>query len=248
MKIKIINPNTTQSMTDTIGAMGRAVARPDTEVYAVSPSTGPDCMECHFDEFLAIPGVFEEIVKGDRVEGADAYIIACFGDPGIQGARELTDKPVVGIAESAVALVKFLAPSFSIISTAYRTENSFYDMLHANGAQQFCRSVRLTGMGVLEFGRDPQRGLEALRQQCHLAVKEDRAEAILLGCAGFVDFVEQLREELGVPVLDGVGPAVKIAETLLDLGYRTSKINTWAKPFPKVFKGFDFAIFDGGNG
>ena len=83
-------------------------------------------------------------------------------------------------------------------------------------------------LSVLEFGRDPKKGLEALAYQGKLAVQQDGAECILLGCAGFVDFVEDLSAQLGVPVLDGVMPAVKFAEAMVDMGLRTSKVSARA--------------------
>ena len=97
MKIKIINPNTTQSMTESIENLARRVARSDTQVWAVTPASGPDSIECYVDEYLAVPGVLKEVIRGDREEGVDAFIIACFGDPGLQAAREVTSKPVLGI-------------------------------------------------------------------------------------------------------------------------------------------------------
>lgn len=82
-------------------------------------------------------------------------------------------------------------------------------------------------------------GLAALAQQGRKAVEEDGAECILLGCAGFVDFVDSLKEELGVPVLDGVMPAIKLAEAYVKMGVKTSKANTFAYPETKEIKGFD---------
>ena len=101
MKIKLINPNTTLSMTDSIRKMAETVADLGTEILAVSPASGPESIECYVDEYLAVPGVVQEVIKGDLEEGVDAYVIACFGDPGLQAAREVTEKPVVGICEAA---------------------------------------------------------------------------------------------------------------------------------------------------
>ena len=101
MRIKVINPNTTQSMTDKIGACARAAARPGTEVIAVSPSMGPASIESHYDEALNVPGLLAEIAAGEA-QGIDGYVIACFGDPGLKAARELAGAPVVGIAEAAM--------------------------------------------------------------------------------------------------------------------------------------------------
>ena len=116
------------------------------------------------------------------------------------------------------------------------------DVVSNYGATQFCRSIRSTGLSVLDFGADPERGLAALAKQSKLAVEEDKAECILLGCAGFVDFVDKLKSELGVPVLDGVAPAVKFAEALVQLGLKTSKSSTWSLPEKKDYIGYDFPV------
>ena len=100
-------------------------ADPETEILAVSPKTGPDSIECYVDEYLSVPGVLQEIIKGDREEKADAFIIACFGDPGLSAAREITDKPVLGICESAITAAKFIAPYFSIVSVLEPVKKSY---------------------------------------------------------------------------------------------------------------------------
>lgn len=135
MKIKIINPNTTQSMTDSVENLARRVARSDTQVWAVSPASGPDSIECYVDEHLAVPGVLKEVIRGDREEGADAFIIACFGDPGLQAAREVTSKPVLGICESAITAAKFIAPYFSIVSVLDRSRKVTEDVVTNYGAE-----------------------------------------------------------------------------------------------------------------
>lgn len=144
MKIKIINPNTTMAMTRNIEIAGKKFARPDTEVYAVSPATGPESIESMYDEYLAVPGVLSEIIKGDREEGADAFIIACFGDPGLEAAKEVTDKPVIGIAQAAIATAKMIAPNFSVVYVLDRAESVVRNVIHLHGAESSCRSCRST--------------------------------------------------------------------------------------------------------
>lgn len=242
MKIKIINPNTNVAMTESIFQMAKKVADSDTEIITVCPSSGPESIECYVDEYLAVPGVLQEILKGEKEEAADAFIIACFGDPGLQAAKEITNKPVLGIAESAITVAKFIAPYFSVVSVLERSRKITEDIVKSYGAASFCRSIRTTGLSVLEFTREPEKGLLALKEQCKRAVESDGAECILLGCAGFVDFVDTLRNELGVPVLDGVMPAVKLAESFVKMNLRTSKINTWSYPEKKKIKGFEELI------
>src|SRR5690242_3218208 len=108
MKIKIINPNTTQSMTDKIAASAHAVAGSDTQIIAVSPQMGPATIESYYDEALCAVGVLEEIRQGEPL-GIDAYIIACFGDPALYAAREITSVPVIGIAEAAMRTASYIS-------------------------------------------------------------------------------------------------------------------------------------------
>lgn len=237
MKIKVINPNTTWAMTEGCAQQSRKVARPGTEIIAVSPRMGPVSIESYYDDYLSVPGLLEEIRKGDQ-EGCDAYVIACFGDPGLMAAREATDRPVIGIAEAAVSLSKLVAPNFSVVTVLHRARHLIQETVRSHGAWERCASVRTTDLTVLDFEHDPERGLHVLAEEARRAVREDRAECILLGCAGFVKFVDDLQAELGVPVLDGVAPAVKLAEVLVELGLKTSKVMTFRSPEPKEIKGF----------
>ena len=88
---------------------------------------------------------------------------------------------------------------------------------------------------VLE--RDSAGALETLREEARRARQEDDALAILLGCAGFAKFAEELEQELGIPVLDGVVCAVKMAEGVVELGKKTSKAKTYRPPETKSFTG-----------
>lgn len=239
MKIKIINPNTTWSMTSDIETAGKRYARSDTEVYAVSPSTGPESIESLYDEYMAVPGVLSEVIKGDRDEGADAFVIACFGDPGLMAAREVTDKPVIGIAEAAFSTAAMIAPNFSILYVIARAEPLVRNALALHKAEPFCRSCRSTGLGVLDFDRNKEAGMKALAEQGRLCVEEDGAECILLGCAGFASFMDGLEQQLGVPVIDGVSPAVKFCEMLIDMGRKSTKHGLWAPPEPKKIYGLE---------
>ncbi|PLR80376.1 Asp/Glu/hydantoin racemase [Bacillus canaveralius] len=236
MKIKVINPNTTLEMTKGIEHAAKTAARPDTQIIAVSPEMGPVSIESYYDEYLSIPGVIEEIKKGEE-EGVDAFVIACWGDPGLHAAREVTDKPVVGIAESSVYLASMLAARFSVVTVLPRIKTMLEELVDSYGASKKIANIRTTPMGVLDFERDPAAGMEMLRQEGKRAVKEDDAEAILLGCAGMAEFADSLEKELGVPVIDGVVAGVKFAESIVDLGKKTSKLKTYKYPEKKEFKG-----------
>ena len=197
MKIKIINPNTSIEMTESIGAAGRSVARTGTEIAAVSPEFGPASIESYYDEFLCAPGVIDEVRKGDA-EGFDAYVIACYGDPGLHAAREVTDRPVIGIAEASLYTASILAARFSIVTVIPRIKTMLEEMVAGYGFERKVVSVRTTPLHVLDIEKDPPRALETLRAEARTAMEEDDAEAILLGCAGFAEFAEALEDELGI--------------------------------------------------
>ncbi|MED4206678.1 aspartate/glutamate racemase family protein [Neobacillus mesonae] len=234
MKIKVINPNTTLAMTRGIEHAAKSKARPDTEILAVSPKMGPISIESYYDEYLSIPGVLEEIKHDD---GADAFVIACYGDPGLQAAREFTDKPVIGIAEASLYLASTLSARFSVVTVLPRIKTMIEELVDSYGMSKRVVNVRTTPMCVIDFERDPERGMELLRAEGKRAVEEDDAEAILLGCAGMAEFADSLEEELGVPVIDGVVAAVKLAESIVDMGKKTSKAKTYKYPEKKEYTG-----------
>ncbi|HZG85809.1 aspartate/glutamate racemase family protein [Paenibacillus sp.] len=237
MKIKIINPNTSSALNEELRREALKVVRPSTEIIAASPEMGPSSIESFYDEYLSIPGLFKEIRKGDAEEGADAYVIACFGDPGLLGARELTSAPVLGIAEAAMTMASMIAATFSIVTTLPRTRLMSEHLVQHYGMREKCRSVRTTSLHVLDVLADPDASVRQIAEECRKAVEEDRAEAIVLGCAAMAAHKARIERLAGVPVVDGVLAAVKYCEALVDLGAKTSKSLTFAEPEKKTYTG-----------
>ena len=232
MRIRLINPNTTASM----AAAARAVAAPGTQIVAATSQAGPASIEGHYDEAMNFIGLVDEIRKGEA-EGTDAYVIACFGDPGLLGARELTEAPVLGIAEAAMRAASFVATGFSIGTTLERTRIIAEHLVQACGMARHCRCVRTAGLPVLEL-ENPQSNARALiLAECENALEQDKSGAIVLGCAGMADLAHYLETRLRVPVIDGVTAAVKFAEALVGLGLKTSKRGDLAFPLPKIYRG-----------
>ena len=236
MKIKVINPNTSQGMTARIGEAARAVALPGTEIVAWCPVDGPPSIEGHYDEALSVPGLLEAVRQGEA-DGVDGYVIACFGDPGLQAAREIARGPVLGIAEAGMHAASLVARSFSVVTTLGRTRGIAADLAERYGMQRFCRRVRASEVAVLEL-EDPASNASArVLAECRHAVEEDEAEAIVLGCAGMTDLCKGIGLALGVPVIDGVAAAVTLVESLHRLGLMTSKRGEWAYPLAKAYEG-----------
>ncbi len=239
MRIKVINPNTTASMTRKIGEAAHTVASPETEIIAVNPAHGPVSIEGHYDEAVAAVAMLEEVRRGEA-EGVDGYVIACFGDPGLLAARELASGPVVGIAEAAMHVASLVATGFSVVTTLGRTKVIARHLVERYGMAHACRNIRACELPVLQL-EDP--GSDAGRlilEECRRARDEDDAGAIVLGCGGMADLTRRLQDQLGIPVIDGVTAAVKLVEAVVGLGLGTSKFGDLAYPLQKPYAG-DYA-------
>lgn len=236
MRIRIINPNTSESFTQKNIEVGAAVAAAGTDVTGSQPAGGAPSIEDHYDEAVAAIGIIEEVLRGER-DGIDGYVIACFGDPGVAAAREIARGPVVGMSEAAVHMATLVADSFSIVTLPARTRIHAERMVREVGATHHCRSIRAIDVPVLELEDEEWAEMAALTEECRRAVAEDGAEAIVLGCAGLADRVQPLRDHLKVPVIEGVAAAVKLVEAMVTLGIRTSKIRSFDYPTAKSFTG-----------
>jgi allantoin racemase len=235
MRILVVNPNTTVSMTETIASAARAVAAASTEIEAVTSTMGPVSIEGYYDEALAVPGLLVEIARGER-DGANAAIIACFDDTGLDAARALAGIPVIGICEAALSLAAFIAQRFTVVTTMERSRIPVEALVARYGMAGRAK-VRAADIPVLALEDADSEALAKLRREIGRALDEDRAEAIVLGCAGMADLAAALQREFGVPVVDGVTAAVKQAEALVALGLSTSKRGAYASPLAKTYHG-----------
>ncbi|KAF6693988.1 MULTISPECIES: aspartate/glutamate racemase family protein [Pseudomonas] len=236
MRILVVNVNTTASITDTIAEQARAVAAPGTEIVGLTPYFGAESVEGNFESYLAAIAVMDRVMAYDQP--FDAVIQAGYGEHGREGLQELLDVPVVDITEAAASTAMFLGHAYSVVTTLDRTVPLIEDRLKLAGLSARCASVRASGMAVLELEEDPLAAMEAIVRQAELAIHEDKAEVICLGCGGMAGLDEQIRQRTGVPVVDGVTAAVTIAESLVRLGLSTSKIRTYATPRPKKVIGW----------
>ena len=234
--IQLINPNTSQGMTDVMAATARQVAAPGTTIWAVCPEEGAPSIEGHFDEAIAAIGVLQQ-VKAGRAAGVDGHIIACFGDPGLLAARELAQAPVIGIAEAAMHMATLLATRFSIVTTLPRTLTIARHLLHQYGFERHCAALHAIDLPVLSLDDGSGLAQQKVREQCIAAKKTDGSGAIVLGCGGMADLAQKLTLELGIPVIDGVSAAVKMIESLVALRLSTSKHGDLDFPIAKPLSG-----------
>jgi allantoin racemase len=227
MRILVVNPNTTASMTAKIGDAARRVARPGTEIVAINPKSGPASIEGYYDEAICLAELLSTIEGNPDVDGV---VIACFDDTGLDAVRCMTDRPVIGIGEAAYHMASMLANKFSVVTTLARSVPALEHNLQRYGLAARCGRVRSAEVAVLELEEPGSTARVRISDEIRRAVDKDRAEAIVLGCAGMANLAESLAFEHGLPVLDGVSCAVALCETMAGLGLRTSRLGGYAPP------------------
>jgi len=236
MRILVVNVNTNESVTEDIARAARQAASAGTEIVALTPRFGSESVEGNFESYLAAVGVMDIVMAYN--ETFDAVVQAGFGEHGREGLQELVNVPVIDITEAAAHLAMMLGYRFSIVTTLQRTVPQILDRLRVAGVLEHCASVRATGLSVLELAEDPARTCRVVVNEAMKAIRNDQAEVICLGCGGLAGLDQMVADEAGVPVVDGVGAAVGLAETLVRLGLSTSKIGAYASPLPKARTGW----------
>ena len=232
MLIHLVNPNTTASMTEKARIVAEAIAAPGTRILASESAHGPASIEGPWDAAFAVPPMPARIAEADAA-GADAHLVACFDDTGLDAARAQSEKPVIGIGEAAFHVAALVAEKFSVVTTLGRAVPTISANLVRYGLATRCARVRAAEVPVLALEEPGSPACTRISQEIARALAEDGAEAIVLGCAGMTDLARRLSAEHGVPVIDGVAAAVTLAEGLVRLGLATSKIGGWAPPLPK---------------
>ncbi len=240
MRILVMNVNTSESMTEVIGAAARRHASAGTETIAVRPYFGAEAADCNVESYLSAVAVMDRVLAyGDPY---DAVVLAGFGEPGRDGLQELIEQPVVEICEASAHMAMLVGRSYSVVTTLRRSVPAIEDRLRLAGLSDRCASVRASGMSTLEVDSDPAGASRAIVAEARAAVENDHAEVICLGCAGMAGLEEAITTELRVPVIDGVGAAVRLAEALVGLGLRTSKVSTYAPPGPKKITAWPLSV------
>lgn len=235
MRIRVINPNTTAAMTATIQRAAEEAAASGTIIEAVTSPTGPVSIEGYFDEAMSLPGLLMEVRKGDAAK-ADAHVIACFDDTGLDAARQIAAGPVIGIGEAAYHAATLIAHRFTVVTTLTRSIPALEHSLMKYGFERRA-SVRAAEVPVLALEDEKSDARARIDAEIARALKEDRAEAIVLGCAGMAKLARDLSAQHDCPVIDGVGASVKLAEMLVKLGHKTSKRGAYEPGTPKAITG-----------
>jgi allantoin racemase len=227
MRIRIVVPIISSVFNDELRKEAAQFKAPDTVVDVVNIDRGPASIESHYDEVVASGPIVDAVVEAEK-DGADGVFIDCFGDPGVDAARELVDIPVVGGFQPAALAAMLLARRWSVVTVLKNVLPMIGDLARKMGVGGSLASVRDIHTPVLEL-QDKKLLHERLLREIGKAVEHDGAEAVVLGCTGMMGLARSLAESMAkkglpVPVVDPTAAAIGFLELLARGGLSQSRL------------------------
>jgi Asp/Glu/hydantoin racemase len=238
MKILLVNPNTSASVTARIDAVARAAVSPGTEITALTAPRGVPYIATRGEAVIGAAVALEMLAEHHA--GCDAAVIAAFGDPGLYGARELLPIPVVGMAEAAMLTACMLGRRFALVSFASALEPWFRDCVELHGLERRLSGIHMLDGPFRDIGDVQEEKETLLIELCHKAIVAG-ADTIVLAGAPLAGLAAKVAERVPVPLVDGVAAAVKQAETLASLKPRKATAGSF-KRAPKPTTGLSPAL------
>ena len=228
MRILVINPNTSQSVTDLIEAESRRVASPGTELSFATAPFGVAYIETRFEALVG--GYAAACIAAERHGQYDGLVIAAFGDPGLLGIKELLNVPVVGMTEAALASACLLGQRFSIIAISARIKAWYQECVERSHLATRLASIRSLQQPLRDIGAVQDDHTERLKELAREAVEQDGADVIILAGAPLAGLARSVKDDLPVPVVDGVSSAVKHCESLVALNPGHAVTGSFSRP------------------
>ncbi len=242
MKILLLNPNTSLDMTERMHEAAVSVAAPGTEVMPLTATRGVPYIATRAE--AQIGGAITLEMLAEHHIGFDAVIVAAFGDPGLLGARELFDLPVVGMAEAAMLTACMLGRRFALVTFARALGPWFEDCVAMHGLSGRCAGIRMLDTPIREVGAVAEDREDMLVDLACKAVEVDEADVVILAGAPLAGLAGRVAERIPVPVIDPIAAAVKMAEGLVALRPRKASAGTFRRPSAKTTMGLPSALAD----
>lgn len=240
MRLLLLNPNTTGAVTDRLMEAARVVAAPTTRLVPLTATRGVPYIATRAEAQIGGAIALEMLAEHHR--DADAAIIAAFGDPGLLGARELFDIPVIGMAEAAMLTACTLGRRFAIVTFARALGPWYEECVAMHGLTGRCAGISMLD-GAFRSISDVQEEKESLIVDlAHRSITEHEADVVILGGAPLAGLAAKVRDRIPVPVVDQVQAAVKMAEAIVALAPRKATTGTFRRPDAKSAVGLSDAL------
>jgi Asp/Glu/hydantoin racemase len=217
-RIRVVNPNSNKAVTRGIDDAVQPL-RFDSgpEIVCSTLAEGPFGIETQEHvESVALP--LRRLVEADNA--SDAFVIACYSDPGLHVCREGTTRPVFGIAECGVLTALVRAERFGVIAIMQRSIARHMRYLRQMGLMDRLAGERPLNMSVAEIASGDGT-LSRMIEVGRVLKDQDGANAIVMGCAGMARHRKPLEDALGIPVIDPTQAAVTMALGVVQLARAT---------------------------
>jgi allantoin racemase len=230
VKILVVNPNSSKFVTEVIEKSAKKKSNPNTELIFITNPSGTKNIDCTFGDYMSTHSYLKEVIIRVKVNNPDAVVLAGFGNVGIYALKEILEIPVISISEASMAVACLLGHKFTTITMLKQFIPYQEDLVRLFGFDQKCASCRSININVERAATDREATLTELKDEVQRVLKEDQAEVIILACAGLCGYEDELSEMIGIPVLDPVVVAVKVAEMMVESGLSHSKLRKFALP------------------
>jgi Asp/Glu/hydantoin racemase len=208
-RILVINPNSTEAVTRGIDtAMDPLRMQGGPAIECVTLTDGPPGIENQGHVEQVVPLICAMVKKRDT--DCSAFVIACYSDPGLHAARELTTKPVLGIAECGILTALTLGQRFGVISILKKSIPRHLRYVGQMGLNDRMAGDRAIGLGVVELA-DEARTFSRMAEVAAELRDEDGADVLVMGCAGMARYRDRLQRHVGLPVVEPSQAAVAMA-------------------------------------
>jgi allantoin racemase len=230
MKILVVNPNSSEIVSEVIMRSARKKARPSTELVLLTNPSGTKNIDCAFGDYMSTHSHIKACLQAVKEHRPDAVVLAGFGNVGIYALKEALDIPVISISEATMAIACLLGHRFTTITMLKQFIPYQEDLVRIYGFEQKCASCRAININVEKAASERGATLAELKEEVLRVAQEDNAEVIILACAGLCGYEDELSEMTGMPVLDPVVVAVKVGEMMVETGLTHSKVRKFAFP------------------
>jgi allantoin racemase len=235
MRLLLLNPNTSEAVTERLAATARPAAAAGTQIVPLTASRGVPFIASRAEAQIA--GAIALEMLAEHRGRYDAAIIAAFADPGLLGARELFDVPIVGLAEAAMLSACMLGRRFSIVTFTTAMGPWFRECVDMHGLGGRCASIRMLDEAFTSMANVQEEKEEKLVALANRAVMEDEADVVILAGAPLSGLAARVRHLIPVPLVEQTIAAVKQAETLVALSPIKATRGTFRRPSAKSSSG-----------
>jgi Asp/Glu/hydantoin racemase len=240
MKILIINPNISESVTELIVQEAIRSCLAGTEIVAETADAGVAYIETRAEAVFGAHAVLKKVAK--HYEHVDAVIVAAYGDPGVCAAKELVDIPVIGLTEATLAEAHLIGGRYSLVGISERIGVWYRETVRYYGFESRMASYRGLSKGFAHVACVQQEKRQMLLDLCLSCVEQDGADSIILSGAPLAGLAREIETQIPVPLIDGVGAAMRAAQSLASRGSLVRKRGSYAAPPKKESKGLPIEI------